>query len=153
MLIMTRLIPVNRKNQLTPINSAFGEWQNMVDSFFSHPFLSSERSLMSDTFKLDIEETETEYLIEAEMPGIAKDEIDISMDGDHLTIAVNREEEADNRQKNYIHKERRVSSVRRSIRLTDVKMEDIKAKVDNGILHITIPKNEQVINQRKIAIE
>jgi HSP20 family molecular chaperone IbpA len=32
-------------------------------------------------------------------------------------------------------------------------MEDIKAKVDNGILHITIPKNEQVINQRKIAIE
>ena len=145
---MTKLVPLNRKNNLANVR----DLQNMVDSFFSHPFLS-DRSLMSDTFKLDIEETETEYLIEAELPGIAKDEIDLNMDGDTLTIAVDREEDLDNSEKNYIHKERRVSSMRRSVRLTDVKMDEIKAKVDNGILHITVPKIEQVVTNRKIAIE
>ena len=148
---MTKLVPFNRKNNLTQVNS-FGDLQNMLDSFFSQSPLA-ERSLMNDTFKLDIEETENEYLIEAEMPGIAKDEIDLSMDGDNLTITVNREEEVDNSERNYIHKERRVSSMRRSIRLIDVKLDDIKAKIDNGILHITVPKNEQVANNRKIAIE
>ena len=147
---MTRLIPVNRKNNLNHVNS-FEDWQNMMENFFS-PLLS-ERSLMSDTFKLDIEETEKEYFIEAEVPGIAKDEIDLNMDGDNLTITINREEEVDNSQKNYIHKERRVSSMQRSVRLADVNLEDIKAKVDNGILHITISKNEQAATNRKIAIE
>lgn len=150
---MTRLAPFNRRNNLTQVGSDLGDWKHMIDSFFIHPFLSSERSLMEDTFKIDIEETEKEYLIEAEMPGIAKDEIDLSMDGDHLMITVNREEEADNSQKNYIHRERRVSSMCRSVRLTDVIIEDIKAKVDNGILHITVPKNTQVTTNHKITIE
>lgn len=150
--MMSRLIPFNRKNNLTHVGSDFGDWQNVLDSFFSHPFMS-DRQLINDTFKLDIEERETEYLIEAEVPGIRKEEIELSMEGDNLAITVNRQEEVDNSNKNYIHKERRASSMSRRIRLANVDLDNIKAKVENGILHITIPKIDQTKNSRKITIE
>jgi len=52
--------------------------------------------LLRDTFKLDIAEKDNEYLVEAEMPGISKDEIDLNIDGDTLSISVNRTEETSN---------------------------------------------------------
>jgi len=152
---MAGLVPFNRRgsNNLVRANGAGSdEFYNMLDDFFSDGFMP-RRSLIRDTFKLDIVEKENEYLVEAEMPGIRKDEIDLNIDGDTLCVSVNRIEESNNDGKNYIHRERRASSMCRRVRLADAKLEDIKAKLEDGVLTITVSKDTKANSSRKIEIE
>jgi len=87
------------------------------------------------------------------MPGISKDEIDLNIDGDTLCISVNRTEETKNGGKNFIHRERRASSMSRRVRLSEAKLDDIKAKLEDGVLTVTIPKYVKADSSRKIDIE
>ena len=152
---MTGLVPFNRKNTnlaRTGTGIGFENFYNMLDDFFGDDLMPS-RNLLRDTFKIDIEETEKEYLIEAELPGIKKEEIDLGIEDDNLCITVNRLEEVNNDGKNYIHRERRTSSMSRRVRLANASLNDIKAKLEEGVLTITIPKDEKVSASRKIEIE
>lgn len=150
---MAGLIPFNRKNNsLTRTGTGFEDFYNMLDDFFSDGLLPG-RSLVRDTFKIDIEESDTEYCVEAELPGIRKEDIDLGIEDDNLCISVNREEEFNKDGKNYIHRERRTSSMSRRIRLASAKLEDIKAKLEDGILTVKIPKDEKAATSRKIDIE
>jgi HSP20 family protein len=125
----------------------------MLDDFFSDNWLQQNRSLARDTFKIDIEETETEYRIEAELPGIKKDDINLNIEEDNLCISVSRAEEVNNEGKNYIHRERRASSMSRRIRLANAQLDKIKAKLNEGILSVAIPKQDKAAAMRKIEIE
>jgi len=152
---MAGLIPLNRRNNAlarTGTGTGFEDFYNMLDDFFSDGLLSG-RSLLRDTFKIDIEETEQEYRIEAELPGIAKNEIDLHADDESLCISIHRAEEANNDGKNYIHRERRFSSMSRRVRLAGANLGDIKAKLEDGILAVTIPKETKAEAARKIDIE
>jgi len=152
---MTGLVPFNRKNtNLARTGTGFEDFYNMLDDFFSDGFMSSpNRNLLRDSFKIDIEEKDDEYLIEAEMPGIKKEEIDLNIDEDSLCISINRTEESNMDGKNYIHRERRASSMSRRVRLAGAKLDNIKAKLDDGVLVITIPKDIKESSSRKIEIE
>ncbi|MDR2156295.1 MAG: Hsp20/alpha crystallin family protein [Clostridiales Family XIII bacterium] len=150
---MAGLIPFNRRNtELARAGTGFEDFYNMLDDFFSDNWLSG-RNLLRDTFKIDIEEKENEYCVEAELPGIAKDEIDLGVEDDNLIISVNRTEEANKDGKNYIHRERRAASMSRRIRLANAKLDAIKAKLEEGVLSVTIPKDDKSGALRKIAIE
>ena len=150
---MPGLIPFNRKNNnLTRTDTGFDTLYNMLDDFFNDSFVPS-RNLLKDTFKIDIRETDKDYQIEAELPGIKKEEIGLNIENDELCISVNRTEETNDENKNYIHRERRVSSMSRRIRLANAALDEIKAKLDEGILTVTIPKYEKTANSRKIEIE
>lgn len=148
---MSGLVPFNRKNR-SLANGDFGDFYNMLDDFFSDNW-PSNRSLARDTFKVDVQENENQYFVEAELPGVKKDEVNLDLDEGRLTISVKREETINEEKKNYIHKERRYSSMSRSIYLADAKHEDIKANLDNGVLSITIPKEKKQNNSFKINIE
>ena len=159
---MSGLIPFNRRgNNLartgtgtgTSTGIGFENFYNMLDDFFSDSFMPSGRNLLRDTFKIDIEDKGDEYVVEAEVPGVQKDEIDLSIDDDNLCISVNRTEETNNDGKNYIHRERRATSMCRRIRLADAKLDEIKAKLDDGVLTVTIPKDIKSGISRKIDIE
>ena len=148
------LIPLNRRNNsVTRTGTGFEDFYNMLDDFFGDNSLMSSRNLSRDTFKLDIEEKEGEYLIEAEVPGISKDEIDLSIEDETLCISINRTEETSKDGKNYIHRERRSSSMSRRVRLAGAKLDEIKAKLDDGVLAVTIPKDIKTISSKKIDIE
>jgi len=150
---MPGLIPFNRKNtNLTRADTGFDSLYNMLDDFFNDS-LAPSRNLLRDTFKIDIKETAREYQIEAEVPGIKKDEIGLNVENDELCISVNRVEEVNDENKNYIHRERRASSMSRRIRLANASLDEIKAKLEEGILTVTIPKYEKSDNSRKIEIE
>ena len=152
---MAALVPFNRRNSnltRTGTGVGFENFYNMLDDFFGDSTMPN-RNLLRDTFKIDIEETEKEYLVEAELPGIRKEEIDLNIEEDTLSITVNRSEEANQDGKNYIHRERRMSSMSRRIRLAEANLSEIKAKLEEGILTITIPKAEKVSTLRKINIE
>jgi HSP20 family protein len=129
------------------MSSGFDDFYNLLDNFFI------PQSLDQGTFKLDVQDTETEYIIEADLPGIQKDEISLDLNDGHLTIAVKREENVENNQKNYLHHERRVSSMSRAIYLADANPEDIKAKLNNGLLTISVQKQSKQIASTKIDIQ
>lgn len=150
---MAGLVPFNRRSN-RPVGSGFGNFYGMLDDFFSDEFPMPRRSLIRDTFKLDVEEKDKEYVVEAEMPGVKKEEISLEMRDEMLCISVEREEELEEEKKNYIHKERKYSSMSRSVYLKDVDSKNIKAKLDDGVLKINIPKLEKSESEKnKIEIE
>lgn len=151
---MAGLVPFNRRNSsLARSGTDFEDFYNMLDDFFGDSWTSPGRSLLRDTFKIDIQETDSEYRIEAELPGIKKEEIDLGIEEDNLCISVNRNEEVNKDGTNYIHRERRSSSMSRRVRLVNAKLDETKAKLEEGILTVTIPKNEKANSSLKIDID
>lgn len=147
---MANLIPIRRHGGgLTA--TGFEDFYNMLDDFFTEPFSSGRRGF--DAFKLDVQQMDDVYLIEAELPGAKKDEISVDLADGTLRIALNREESKDEQSKNYIHKERRSISASRSIYLRDADAEGISAKLDGGILKISVPRQKQPDHTRRIEIE
>lgn len=148
---MSALIPFNKRN--TELRGpGFDDFYNMLDDFFSDTW-PLRRSLARDTFKVDVQDTDTEYLIEAELPGVAKEEVNLRLEEGKFTISVSREENKNEEQKNYIHKERRYCSMSRSIYLADAAADGVKAKMENGILSIRIPKQLKTDHSVEIEIE
>lgn len=111
---------------------------DMVDDFFNDSFFTSS----SNSFCIDVKENDHEYYIEAELPGVNKEEVKLEYKNERLAIGVNRETNVDEEKENYIHKERKISSMHRSIYLKNVAEEEITAKLADGILTITAPKKE-----------
>ncbi len=148
---MAGLVPFN-KNRSGLRTTGFDDFYNMLDNFFEDSW-SPARNFMHDTFKLDVQEKEDEYAVEAELPGVKKEEVKVEMNDNRLTIAIEREEKIDEERKNYIHKERRTSSMQRQIYLHDAQPDGIKAKLDNGVLSIQIPKVKTAKNNHKVDIE
>jgi HSP20 family protein len=147
---MSGLVPFNRKRGLKP--RGFDDFYNVLDDFFNDSWLTS-KSVSYGTFKVDIQDKENEYLVEAELPGVQKEEVDIGINDGRLSISIKREENIEEDKKNYIHKERKICSMERAMYLEDAKSEDIKAKLENGVLTIIVPKKEKEDRARKIDIE
>ncbi len=147
---MAGLIPFNRRN--SDLLSTNYNFENMLDDFFAEgwPF---RRSLLADTFKIDVQDNKTEYLVEAELPGATKEDIGISLNEGKLNISFNKTEDIEEKDKNYIHRERRSTSMSRSVVLADADTDGIKARLDNGVLSITVPKKTKADNSVVIDIE
>jgi len=145
---MSGLIPFNRKNSI----ASHDDFYNMLDDFFTRG-LAPIRNFERDTFKIDVQETDKEYLIEADLPGVKKEEISLDLEDEKLSISVNRQETTEKKDDNYVHKERFYSSMSRSIYLADAEADNIKAKLNNGVLTITITKQEKSSKSCKIDID
>lgn len=148
---MAGLVPSNKKKSSLS-RSGFGEFYGMLDDFFNNAWLWPTRSFFHNTFRIDVKESEKEYSVEAEIPGVSKDEISIELDDGRLTISVDTNQEIEEEKENYIHKERRRASMRRSVYLGEVKEEGIVAKLDKGILKITVPKSGKQKKTHRIEI-
>ena len=148
---MAGLVPFNKRNT-SLVGNGFVDFYNMLDDFFNDSW-TGRRNVTQSTFKIDVQDNEKEYVLEAELPGAKKEEINVELNDGRLSISVNREENVDEQKKNYIHKERRYSSMCRSIYLADAKSDGVKAKLNNGVLSIIVPKQDEVENIRKIEVE
>lgn len=144
------LIPFGT-NQPDYFRTGFDDFYNMLDDFFADSRLI--RRNMSNTFRVDVTENEKEFSVLCDLPGIKKDEINVAMNEGRLTITVNRNEEKEEKDENYLHRERRCSSMSRSIYLGDTDSKGIKAKLEDGVLNITVPKKKVVDNTIKVEIE
>jgi HSP20 family protein len=146
---MYGLVPFNQKKLL---NSNYDSYHTMFDDFFADSW-PAMRNIANDTFKLDVEDKEGSYVISAELPGVKKDEVNLTLEDGKLSISIEREEEIDKSDKNYIHKERRYSSMQRSVYLADADINEVKAKLDEGVLTIEVGKQASVSENKKIEIE
>ncbi|MDR1961254.1 MAG: Hsp20 family protein [Gracilibacteraceae bacterium] len=150
---MAGLVPFNRRRGAPALSTGLEGFYNMLDDFFSDSVLN-QRSLARDTFKIDVEETEAEYLIHAEVPGVKKEEISLEMNEDgRLIISINREENTTEEKKNYIHKERRSTSMSRGVYLADGDRNGVKAKLTDGVLCVSVAKKSKESGKTQIAID
>lgn len=149
-LIMAGLVPFRKNTGL--MEGRFPNIYDMMDDFFSDSW-PPRKVLSQDTFKLDVQDSEKEYIIEAELPGTKKEEVNIEMNDGRLTIFVKREENVEEEKKNYVHRERRYCSMSRGIYLVDAETEGIKAKLEDGVLNITVPKQDKNKNTSKVIVE
>lgn len=121
------------------------------DSLFKPMFVDEQRDM-----RTDIKETETGYELDIEMPGFQKDQISVSLEDGYLNVSGTKKtkEEAENQGKKYLRKEISESFQRSYYVGTDISEENIKAKYDNGILSLSIPKPQPKTPQlRSINIE
>ena len=147
---MAGLVPFRRNGNY--LSTGFEDFYNMLDDFFTdtNPF---RKNLARDAFKVDVQENEKEYIVDAELPGTKKEEISVSIDEGQLVIAVNREENTEKEEKNFVHKERRYSSMRRGMYLPEADGEGIRAKLEDGVLNISVPKKSKPESVVKVEIE
>ncbi len=95
---------------------------------------------MAPGMKADIKENEKEYIVEAELPGVKKENINIELKEHTLTITATQDEEKKDEGVNYVRRERRTGSTSRSFYVENVDQEGVKADYKDGILCITLPK-------------
>ena len=103
--------------------------------------------------KCDIYEKNGNYHIEADVPGIEKENINIECEDGYLTITAVKEEEAEETDKNYSKKERFYGKIQRRFYVGDVDTDIIKASFNNGVLNIVIPKQEERKSSKLINID
>ena len=125
---------------------------DMFNDFFNDDMLSEFNS--SGSFKTDIKETPEEYIVHAELPGVKKEDIKVDYNNNYLTISATRNNESEEKKDNYIRRERSYGSVSRGFYISNVNKDSIKAKFDNGVLNIELPKKELTANNStQILIE
>ena len=107
--------------------------------------------------KTDVRETEAGYEVDIDLPGFKKDEINVELNNGYLSISaakgLDKEEKKEGK---YIRKERYAGSMSRSFYVGDaIKQEDVKAKYEDGILRLSVPKKaaEQIESSNRISIE
>ncbi len=102
-----------------------------------------------DNFNTDVIDKGDSYLLQAELPGFDKKDISIDLDHETLTITATRNEARKEKKHNYVRQERRYNSYCRSFHIPGIRKEDIEASYNNGVLEITLPKENVIIDQPK----
>lgn len=128
------LVKFNNNNGLVRPYSLFPEMRTLIDSFFNENNLSTLPSV-------NISEDDSKYHLELSAPGFEKDNFKIAIEDNFINISGEYKSQKEEKNKNYTHKEFSFQSFTRSFRLPEnVKIDDISAKYENGILNIEIPK-------------
>ena len=91
-------------------------------------------------FRTDVKENENEFILEAELPGFNKEDIELSIEDGCLTISAERKDENEEKQEHYVKRERFYGSYKRSFDLSGIDVDKISASYENGILSLELPK-------------
>lgn len=125
---------------------------SIVEDFFLDPWNFLQQSAMN-TFRIDLKEDDKAYTVEAEMPGTKKEDITIDLDDGELTIGVAAKEKVDEDGRKLLQNERLYAYMERSVYLPDAAEEGVEAKLENGELIITIPKEPSTSPKKRIEIK
>ena len=121
---------------------------------FSFPDIDKELygKHAKNLMKTDVKEKDGIYEVAIDLPGFKKDEIKLELDNGYLTISAAKgldKDETDKETGKYIRRERYAGNLSRSFYIGDVKQEDVKAAFKNGILSISVPKEDKKAKEEK----
>ena len=124
----------------------------------SGPFAALGRrfpSFMDETPTLDVYQEGDDVVVKAEVPGMEKKDLDVSVEGDMLTVRGEKKKEEDVQEGDYTFRERSYGSFRRRVRLpTDIDTVKAKATFKNGVLTIRLPTSEAAKQRtRKVKVD
>ena len=146
---MFDLVPFRNRNRRDVAERDEDPINSIVSDFFGDVMDFAGRS-----FRADIKESDEEYTIEAEMQSMKKEDINLELNDDYLIISAEHTEENEEKEDNYIRRERRQGRYTRSFYLENVNQDDIEAEYDEGILKVHLPKEEKTpVKKRTIDIK
>ncbi|MDD3814705.1 MAG: Hsp20/alpha crystallin family protein [Desulfocapsaceae bacterium] len=146
---MFDLLPFKRR---TEVPSVFSEMDDMLQKmWYDFPFHNlGENVDLKWSPRLDVSETDKALEVVADLPGMDKKDINVSLDGDLLTIKGEKKEVKESKDKHYHSIERRSGSFYRALRLpVDVENDKIEANFKDGVLTLTLPKSKKAA--KKVA--
>lgn len=144
------LVPRRRRgiSRLKDLLDMRSELDEMFEDFFNWGKSGEELSTMKWSPSVDISENDESIVINAEIPGMNKEDINVSVKNDTLTIKGEKKKEREEEDENYHVVERSYGRFQRSFTLPDnVKSDEINANYKDGVLNITIPKTEEATSK------
>jgi len=138
---MFNLIPLVKNNQLEKREDFFNQ---IFDNFFKEDFFAPLTNVSSG-FRVDLKEVDDSYLIEADLPGIKKEDISLQYANNYLTIVAKRHDSQETNQDNYLRRERRYGEFQRSFYIGNVEENKIDAEFKDGVLTIILPKKDKTV--------
>ncbi|KXG75478.1 Hsp20/alpha crystallin family protein [Thermotalea metallivorans] len=132
----------------------FGRRPRDLEQFFER-MLQDDFGLgyFSTGIKVDVKENDKNFVVEAEIPGVNKDQIHLDYNNEYLTISVEDNQEIREERENYIRRERRSGRMSRSLYVGNIDEDQISAKYVNGVLTVTLPKTKNAKARKRIDIE
>ncbi len=137
-------------------NTMFPFLSDLLDEFFNTDIYNDVPAVSSSIPAVNIKETDKSYVVELAAPGLKKDDFQIELENNVLTISYKRSEEKKEEEENYTRREFYFTEFKRSFTLPeDADLEKIDAKYKDGILEITIEKKDEakVKPKKKISIK
>ncbi len=126
---------------------------DLLDRSFIGPRLWSDEDLPAGTLALNVRDDEKNIVVEAAVPGVKENDLDVRVSGNRLTISAEVKQEESRKGDGIIVEERHYGQFQRSFTLpTEVNPDKVTAELSNGILTITLPKT-QASSVRKIAVK
>jgi Molecular chaperone (small heat shock protein) len=145
---MFDMIPFKKNNSLRGDDF----FSNLFNNFFEDNFMMPA-DLIGTSLRVDLKETDDSYLVEADLPGVQKDAINIEYNNHYLTISAKRNDSIEDKQENYVRRERHYGELRRSFYVDNVDEAKIDASFKDGVLKVTLPKQQKGKDQnRRIEI-
>lgn len=122
------------------------------DNFF-RSFFDMSDMLGPAGFRVDVREDEGAYHLEADLPGVPKDKLNVNVEDGTLTISADLNEEKKEEHGSYLYSERRSGHVERSFNLEGIDAENITADYKNGVLLLNLPKEKPAPKKEAKKIE
>lgn len=127
--------------------------QNEFNKVFNENFVGSDNKVNTWSPRIELSESKEHYKVKADLPGLNKEDIDISFNEKTLTITGERKEVTEEEGTNFYKKEINYGSFKKQIFLSeDINSENITASYNNGVLELVIPKSEKT-QPRKIVVQ
>lgn len=137
---------------LMPFERNAKNLSNYFDTF-EKTFFNNFPNMFSE-MRTDIQDKGDHYLLQADLPGFKKEDICINLNGDTLTISAEHNDEKEQKDTNFICRERRYGSYARSYDVSGINAQDISASYQNGVLELKLPKVDPKSSQeRQIQIQ
>lgn len=138
----TSLIRWDPVREMVSLRDVMG---HLMSESFLRPWPSPGMFFGGEAPPLDMHETDSEVVVEATLPGVKPEEVDVQVTGNVLTIKGERKEQEEKKEASYIYQEQRFGSFCRSVTLpTEVVVDKAKAEFEDGVLTLTLPKSETV---------
>ncbi|MDE2430516.1 MAG: Hsp20/alpha crystallin family protein [Burkholderiales bacterium] len=142
-------------SSLIPRGNLFDDFfRDVVPGFYVKP-LHGDPLPSPAQIRIDVKETDKDYTVHAEVPGVSKDDIHVSLDGNIVTLQAEiKQEDSTGKDQKVLRSERYFGQVSRSFQLpVDVDVAEASAKYDNGVLTLSLPKKQPASGARKLKID
>ena len=152
---MFSIIPYRTNRNMTRRENR-GYFEDFANDFF-RPFFADNFGMMADQrpMKVDVKDAGDHYTLEADMPGMKKDDVKVEVNDGVLTISAeyNQTEEQKKEEEKYVYRERRFGSMSRSFNVEGIQEDAITAEFKDGVLKLELPKSQPAPNPETHTIE
>ncbi|MCD2346865.1 heat shock protein Hsp18 [Clostridium guangxiense] len=123
-------------------------FNNIFENFFPDDMFAPV-VFKNNNFNVDVKEDENQYTVEADLPGIKKEDITLEYQNNYLTISAKRNNVTEDKTSNYVKKERSYGEFKRTFYIDNVDENSVDASFKDGVLKVSMQKRDKTMNNKK----